>query len=120
MKKVSENGQIFICSSCKKIHVEFGNIGIDFKGPEKLTELQKYLKTVRDNHFENEVLNKNDRRQLLIPFSNSSFKLLLSNKEIIELIDLIADFLNQLPETKPFNTFANLKSISSFNTITLN
>lgn len=121
MKKTSKNGQIFICSSCKKIHFEFGNIGMDFQSPEKLNELLKYLQTVNSNHFETEDLTNNYRRKILIPFVNSSVKLLLSGDEITEIIKLIVSFTDKLENSKePALNLISLKSINYLNGIILN
>ncbi|WP_321286884.1 DUF6686 family protein [uncultured Sunxiuqinia sp.] len=121
MKKVSKNGQLFVCNTCNKIHLEFGNIGMDFKSPTKLEELRGYLNTVNSNHFENEILANNYRRKILIPFANTNIKLLLSDQEIIELIELINSFLAQdSASNKTFNRFDNLRSISSIKSIILN
>ncbi len=121
MKKVSKNGQLFICSSCRKIHLEFGNIAMDFTTTERLQELQQYLHTVNSNHFENEVLSNNYRRQIFIPFANTTIKLLLSDKEINELMGLIQAFLEQSTDSNhPQPQFADLKMLSSLNSIVLN
>jgi|GEM_PF-2575368 hypothetical protein len=121
MKTVSKNGQLFVCNTCNKIHLEFGNIGMDFKSLKKLQELLGYLNTVNSNHFENEILANNYRRKILIPFATSSIKLLLSEQEIIELIELIKRFLAQdSASNKTFSQFANLRSISSIKSIILN
>ena len=120
MKKVSENGQLYKCSSCQKIHLEFGNIGMDFKSSESLNELLRYLHTVNDNQFENEIRNDNFRRRLLIPFANTTIKLLLSDQEILELIYLIGSFLNQTCTVTPVPKFASLRRLSSLNSIILN
>ena len=123
MKKLSENGRLFICSSCRKIHLEFGNLAMDFHSKTKLKELLNFLNTVHANHFENEVLSNNSRRQILVPFTNSSIKLLLSDEEINELTNLIRAFLKD--SVNPVNTktearFTNLEKLSALSRIILN
>ncbi len=121
MKKLSENGQLFVCGSCRKIHLEFGNLAMDFQSKTKLRELLNFLNTVSANHFENEVLSNNSRRQILVPFANSSIKLLLSDVEIKELTALIRDFLQDSAMTgKASPPFTDLKKLSVLNLILLN
>ena len=122
MKKTSENGQLFFCGSCKKIHLEFGTIGFDFQSKEKLAELYKYLKTVNSNHLKLfESTTSQYRRTILIPFPNISVKMLLSDSELIELIQLIGSFLDkQQQETEMQPIFENLKTVSDLNGIILN
>jgi len=113
MKKLSENGQLFVCGSCQKIHLEFGNLAMDFRSKEKLKELLDFLVTVSLNHFENEVLGNNSRRRIFVPFANSSIKLLLSDLEINELTVLIRSFLQEAvskANAKP--KFTDLKKLS--------
>ncbi|TDN96278.1 DUF6686 family protein [Sunxiuqinia elliptica] len=100
MKKSCPNGQIYRCNACKKLHLEYGNLGLDFPSPEKLVEFKSYLKTVHANHFEHEVKSNNQRRKLLIPFANMPVKLLLSDAEIMELIDLLNDFMDLLSRSE--------------------
>lgn len=122
-KKLSKNGQLFICSSCRKIHLEFGNLAIDFHSNTKLKELLNFLNTVHANHFENEVLSNNSRRQILVPFTNSSIKLLLSDEEISELTNLIRAFLQDSfspANAKAEARFTNLKTLSALSKIILN
>ena len=121
MKSTSANGQLYICNSCKKFHLEFGNIGMDFNTPEKLSELSKYLKTVHSNHFENESTTSVSRRKILIPFTNSTTKLLLSDAEILELMKLIRGFLDKLHQTNENLTrLCQLDTITYLNSIILN
>jgi hypothetical protein len=94
---------------------------MDFNSTEKLRELLQYLHTVNSTHFENEVLSNNFRRKIFIPFSNSTIKLLLSDKEIRELMVLIDAFLEQSTDpNQPQPHYADLKMLSSLNTIVLN
>ncbi|WP_299576233.1 DUF6686 family protein [uncultured Sunxiuqinia sp.] len=121
MKKLSENGQLFICDACRKIHLEYGNVGMDFISEKKLNELMQYLRTVRSSHFANETLKNNDRRQILIPFANTPIKLLLSDWEIVEIIRLIQVFLDE-PKPSKFTHFKliNPKKISALTRISPN
>ena len=119
MKKTSKNGQLFICCSCKKIHLEFGNIGMDFQSQEKLKDLFNYLQTVNSNHFDFENTGSSYRRKIPVPFANTTVKLLLNETEILELMALITSFLDQPTEEIPPG-FTNLKSISYLNGIILN
>jgi hypothetical protein len=119
MKNTSKNGQLFICSSCKKIHLEFGNIGMDFQSPERLNELLSFLQTVSSNHFSFENTGNNNRRKILVPFANAPVKLLLNEAEIHEISELISSFLNR-PCCKVSSGLSNLKAISNLNGIILN
>ena len=121
MKKLSENGHLFICGACRKIHLEFGNLAMDFQSKEKLQELLNFLNTVSANHFENEVLSNNSRRKILVPFANSSIKLLLSDMEIKELTELIQAFLHDSANpAKAALQLTDLKKLSTLNLILLN
>ena len=121
MRQTSKNGQLFICKSCQKIHLEFGNIGLDFKSDKSLKELSNYLKTVSKSQFKKENVAANYRRSILIPFPNTTVKALLSDVELEEIITLIGTFLKKRDEQPMLNPeFADLKAVSYLREIILN
>lgn len=115
MESKSLNGRLYTCNSCHKIHMEYGNFGIDLKSQKALKEFSDYLKTVQTNQFKE----KSSRRKILIPFSNITIKLLLSDKEISELIGLISSFLKKQKTSHQKET-ETLDAITYLNVIILN
>ncbi|RKD91391.1 DUF6686 family protein [Mangrovibacterium diazotrophicum] len=93
MKYETLNGKLFICSSCKKIHLEFGNIGMDFQSEKTLKEMLTYLNGVKQTSqsFPNQDMPY--RRTIMIPFENTNLKILLNDDEIEELTSLFTHFI---------------------------
>lgn len=93
MKYETLNGKLFICSSCKKIHLEFGNIGMDFQSEKSLKEMLTYLNSVKQTSQNLSDREMPYRRKIMIPFQDTSLKILLNEAEIEELILLFSRFI---------------------------
>ena len=93
MRYETLNGKLFICSSCKKIHLEFGNIAMDFQSEKSLREMLTYLNSVKQTSQDLPDQEMPYRRKIMIPFQNTNLKILLNEIEIAELTLLFSQFI---------------------------
>ncbi len=122
MNRETLNGKIFICPNCNKIHLEFGNFGIDFKTEQNLQEMLKYLLEVKSMKAELADQDNPYRRKIIIPFQHTNIKALLNSEELDELCYLIRSFLNQTTETVTSRVQKNipLKLLNGISSIQMN
>lgn len=111
MTKSCAYGQLFRCDSCNKIHLEFNNIGIDFYNIEILNDFKNYLGSIDASGFEFKNRKNHYRRKILIPFPNTTIKMLMTSGEIDELKKLIDSFVSE--NLKIGHTSKSIKKISS-------
>lgn len=95
----STNGQLFICNTCHKIHLEFNSIGINFEELEQLKEFHQYLLSVNGAYYDELNKGNNFRRKIQIPISGKDIKILVTYNELKELIALIGRFSDQMSFT---------------------
>lgn len=90
-----ENGQIFICNKCQKIHLEFGNFTFDFTSEIKLRDFLENLEQIDGSYYE--ALNKPSAyvRKIIVPVPNSSLKILFTSEELHEIRNLIRGFMGR-------------------------
>lgn len=88
-------GQIFICSHCRKIHLEFGNFTIDFAQEKQLESYYKYLLLLDGEYYTNLNRQSGYRRKIMVPVPGGETKLLFTLNELTEIRQLIRDFLNR-------------------------
>ena len=108
MKRETLNGRIFICQSCQKIHLEFNSFAMDLKNRETLTEMLTFLKAVKATSSDELNESMPFRRKIMIPFSETNIKLLLTAEELEEIIQLIDGFIAQLKGEIPIGRQKNI------------
>jgi hypothetical protein len=88
-------GQIFICSQCRKIHLEFGNFSIDFLNEGQLENFCKQLQQIDGRYYAD--LNKRSlyKRKIMVPIPTSTTKMLFTLEELDEIKALCRNFLNR-------------------------
>jgi hypothetical protein len=91
----SANGQIFVCTQCQKIHLEFGNFSYDFTSETKLNNFLGYLELLDGLHYEG--LNKSSayRRKVMVPIPETGMKILFTSGGLDEIRNLIRDFMSR-------------------------
>lgn len=90
------NGQVFKCSKCKKIHVEYKNLNFNFTDQE----YQKFAQYICDiDGKEWETCNRNTifKRKILIPVGSGYFYAIFNNEELNEFKRLL------IPQRKKSN-----------------
>ena len=96
MKDVrSINGQIFVCTFCEKIHLEFGHFSIDFTSQSRLEKFLSYLDEINGKLIEQKSASTSYQRKISVPMAGLGLKLQLSNMELLELKGLVRAFLQQ-------------------------
>lgn len=95
MTKQCANGQIFVCEFCKKIHLEYNNIGIDFQKIEFVRAFYNYLDSLNIAEIIKRRSISQFRRKITIPFPGTQVKLMLTSGEINELKNLLREFISE-------------------------
>ena len=80
----SDNGRVFRCSSCNKIHIEFKNLNFNFNDKE-FKSFFDYLISLDGLHWENKNRNIQYKRKILIPTNQNNMNILLNKDELNEL-----------------------------------
>jgi hypothetical protein len=80
----TENGKVFKCSSCNKIHIEYKNLNFNFDNKEYL-HFAKYFQKLDGQYWE--YLNRESpyQRKIQVPIGHKNLNILLSNTELQEL-----------------------------------
>lgn len=95
----TKNGQIFICSHCQKIHLEFGNFTIDFPTLSHLKKFAQHLNDIDGQYYETRNQQTAYRRKIIIPMPGSDLKMIFTNAEIEELCSLLRSFITRQSRT---------------------
>ncbi|MBI9067382.1 MAG: hypothetical protein JEZ09_08830 [Salinivirgaceae bacterium] len=80
----TKNGKVFICKSCKKIHVEFNNLNFNFT-KEEFYHFSRYISQVNGEYWEKVNTDSTYRRKILIPLDHKNLNLLLNKEELEEM-----------------------------------
>ncbi len=88
-------GQIFICSQCRKIHLEFGNFTIDFLDEDQLNSFYKHLKQIDGQYYADINQHSAYIRKIMVPIPNSGIKVLFTLEELSEIKLLCEKFLSR-------------------------
>jgi hypothetical protein len=91
----SASGQIFICTQCQKIHLEFGNFSYDFTSETKLNNFLGYLEQLNGLHYENLNQSSAYRRKVMVPIPDTGLKILFTSGELDEIRSLIRDYIGR-------------------------
>ena len=103
----SENGQIFKCGSCQKIHVEYKNLNFNFeeKGFEHFVA---YFLNLDGEYWEKRNAKNDFRRKIIVPIDHENVHVLLNNEELQELKTLLSKSLHNIQkEEVKLNTITN-------------
>jgi hypothetical protein len=79
----TENGRVFKCADCSKIHIEFKNLSFNFNDKE-YKYFTNYLRTLNGQYWEYININSGYRRKIFIPIGHKNFHFLLNNHELTE------------------------------------
>lgn len=103
-------GLVFRCSQCKKIHIEFNNINLNFSENE-YKRFSDYIHHLDGQYWAEQNNNSPFRRKIRIPISSTPVCLMLT----VEELSLLCNLLESTSDS------ANEELIHSFhNTIQLN
>lgn len=80
----TENGQVFKCSKCKAIHLEYKNLNFNFT-EEQYTNFAEYINNLNGKEWENKNKNSQFKRKIIISIGHQSFRVLLATEELEEL-----------------------------------
>ncbi len=88
----TENGSVFKCSGCDKIHIEYKNLNFNFNEKD-YADFAKYFKDLDGSYWENRNSHLPYRRKIIVPVGHSSLNVLLNNEEVQELKSLFSEAL---------------------------
>ena len=91
----SRNGQIFICTQCQKIHLEFGNFTFDFSSQAHLTHFLTHLERVDGLYYEELNKHSSYQRKIMVPIPDTRMKMLFTSGELNEIRTLIRGFIGR-------------------------
>ncbi len=118
MTKQCANGQIFVCEFCKKIHLEYNNVGIDFQKIEVVRAFYDYLDSLNIAEIIKRRSISQFRRKIVVPFPHTQVRLMLTSGEISELKNLLREFITEYVKIqrrtkylKPLNLAKDLPAI---------
>lgn len=83
----TENGQIFKCSTCNKIHVEFNNLNFNFS-EEEYEYFADYVMKLNGEEWEYKNRNSTYKRKIIVRIGHKNLNILLNNSELQELKNL--------------------------------
>lgn len=83
----TENGKIFRCSTCNKIHIEFKNLNFNFNN-EEYRYFADYISGLKGEEWEYKNRNSNYRRKIIVQINHRNVRILLNNCELQELKQL--------------------------------
>ncbi len=106
MKQINltKNGQVFKCSKCNRIHIEFKNLNFNFS-EKQFAHFASYLSEINPDEREKDNAHLIYKRKIIIPIGNKQVNIMLNKAELIELKQL---FSNIFPESE-IKPFENIK-----------
>ena len=84
----TQHGQIFKCSKCTKIHIEYKNLNFNFNEKE-FNHFAEYILSLDGREWEEKNENAPYERKIIIPIRHKNFHVLLNNEELNELKELL-------------------------------
>ena len=82
--KETKQGKVFKCSSCNKIHIEFGNLNFNFS-EYQYKIFSEYISNLDGDFYEKHNARSFLTRKIRIPLGSSGFCFLLSGDELKQL-----------------------------------
>lgn len=86
----TENGRIFKCTSCNKIHIEYKNLEFLFDDDE-YEFFREYFRELDGEYWENINSDSVYRRKIIVPVGHKNIRMLLFNNELEEIKILLFD-----------------------------
>ncbi len=83
----TQNGKIFRCLSCNRLHVEYNNLYFTFTDKE-FRKFRKYFLTLDAEYWEEVSKNEICNRKIMIPVGHDNLVTLFNVKEVNELKEL--------------------------------
>lgn len=80
----TENGKIFRCPGCNKIHIEYKNLNFNFNDDE-FEHFVNYFKKLNGQYWENVNIHALYRKRIIVPIGHKNLNILLNNTELQEL-----------------------------------
>ena len=93
----TENGKIFRCPGCNKIHIEYKNLNFNFSDKEYI-HFSNYFKKLDGQYWEKMNLNMPYRRKIIVPIGHENVNILLNNTELQELKRLLSKPISRKQE----------------------
>jgi hypothetical protein len=84
----TKNGLLFFCTGCKRIHLEYKNINLNFT-KSQLHEFHENIHQLDGPSWEHVNQNSPFKRKIVLPLDTSTFNFLVNMAELIELKQLI-------------------------------
>ena len=102
----TQNGKIYLCYKCKKIHIEYKNLNFNFskKGFDSFAD---YIESLDGEYWEEQNKDTPFSKKILIPVGHQNLNILLSAVELAELKELFS----YRTKLKDFIKFENIKYI---------
>ena len=85
----TENGKIFRCPDCNKIHIEYKNLNFSLNDKE-YESFVNYFKELDGQYWEKINSNVPYRRKIIVPIGHKNVNILLNNTELQELKKLFS------------------------------
>jgi hypothetical protein len=85
----TENGKIFRCPGCNKIHIEYKNLNFNFSDKE-YKHFANYFKELDGQYWEKTNINMPYLRKIIVPIGHKNVNILLNNTELQELKNLFS------------------------------
>lgn len=80
----TENGKVFRCSACNKIHIEYKNLNFNFN-EEEYENFSSYFMELDGHYWESVNSQVSFRKKIIVPVGHKNLKVLLNNSELEEL-----------------------------------
>ena len=84
----TQNGRIFKCPNCSKIHFEFNNLNLNFDNMDEFKHTANYFLKLDGVYWEKQNTNSYFTRKILVPIGHHNFHIMLNNEELMELKEL--------------------------------
>ncbi len=102
----NENGVVFRCKKCQKVHLEFNNFNLNFSAKE-YEQFSHYIQEIDGEYWE--LVNKHSplRRKICIPIRDDSTCIVLNKDELKQLQQLLSTNLETPITEKLINRFTH-------------
>ena len=94
----TQNGQIFKCNMCDKIHVEYKNLCFNLT-IKQFDNFADYMSKLDGDKWENSNKNLQYKRKIIIPIGLKSFQIILNKEELLELNNLLNNIIKKVTNT---------------------
>ena len=80
----TENGKVFRCSGCNKIHIEYKNLNFNFD-EEEYENFANYFMELDGPYWESVNTHVKFGKKIIVPVGHKNLNMLLDNDELQEL-----------------------------------